>query len=91
MNKDNIIALVDAECAKRRIDMPTQINIDVYTRQEAFENDIDDDSFIYSDGRPIAFYIAFSDHPDYCLIFSDYNDADAEKWISKWFDEIGIK
>ena len=90
MTKEKIINILETECIKRKISVPHQINIDVFTREEAFFNDIDDETFSLSEGKPIDFYLCFMDCSDYdhCLIPPNSKQKETRKLISDWLDKM---
>jgi len=88
--KDLIISIIENICAKHGIDMPTQINIDIFNIEEYCDqvDCVSDQAFdIWGE---FEYCLMFSDHPDYGFIQKNMNPDQIEARILSWLKEINL-
>ena len=100
MKKDKIITILEQIYKEYEIDIPTQINVKIYDREEylfLFDNeqkleasDFVDNCYIDNIVRKATFVLMFSDYPDYGIINESNSDASVGYNVIQWFREIGL-
>lgn len=90
LSKDQVLESLNIACDKLGVSNPIKGNIDVMTQTEAFEYDADGPEFMFTDGRPVSFYLFYSDHPDYCFIMDDFDISQAQQSMEQWIKELKL-